>query len=150
MYQKKWPAFTADLLQSFTRIQEHANMVCLQEVAKKVWDLLSTETSWVGYLHSTQKFGIMWNPEVWKINLDDSITKMRVCPNTDGKMKIWREQIVVAWEQKSILYAVGCTHTIDGKGGRKLPEPDKMRIADVGKSPCINAGFRSPRSDSDS
>ena len=61
MYQKKWPAFTADLLQSFTRIQEHANMVCLQEVAKKVWD-------------ATQKFGIMWNPEVWKINLDDSIT----------------------------------------------------------------------------
>ena len=51
LYPKKWPDFKADLLKSFTRIQEHANMVCLQEVAKKVWD-------------ATQKFGIMWNPEV--------------------------------------------------------------------------------------
>ena len=83
--------------------------------------------------------------EVWKINLDDSMTLMRVCPNSERKSKKWREQMLVTWEQSSILYAIGCTHTIDGKGDRKLPEPVKMRIADVGKSPCVNAGLRSPR-----
>ena len=80
--------------------------------------------------------------EVWKINLNDSMTLMRVCPDSERQSKKWREQMLVTWEQSSILYAIGCTHTIDGKGDRKLPEPDKMRIADVGKSPCVNAGLR--------
>ena len=83
------------------------------------------ETSWVGHWHPEQKFGIIWNPEVWKINLDGSMTLMRVCPNSEGKKKKWREQMIVTWEKSSILYAIGCTHTIDGKGDRKLPEPDK-------------------------
>ena len=64
MYPKKWQDYKADLLNSFARIQEHANMVCLQEVAPKVWDLLRLETSWVGHWHAEQKFGLMWNPEV--------------------------------------------------------------------------------------
>ena len=41
MYPKKWQDYKADLLNSFARIQEHANMVCLQEVA---WRLLGSAT----------------------------------------------------------------------------------------------------------
>ena len=88
--------------------------------------------------------------EVWKIDVDAGFDAMRVCPDGDGKKKKWRESMVVTWKQQSILYAIGCTHTIDGQGNRKLPTPKITRISDGGKSPCINAGLRSPRSDSDS
>ena len=85
--------------------------------------------------------------EVWKIDIDSGFYTMRVCPDANGKKKKWREQMVVTWQQESILYAVGCTHTIDGQGDRKMPIPMTTRISDGGKSPCINAGLRSPRSD---
>ena len=67
--------------------------------------------------------------QVWKIDLDVGLYTMRVCPDSDGKRKKWRENMVVTWKQHSILYAVGCTHTIDGQGYRKLPNPETTRIA---------------------
>ena len=75
---------------------------------------------------------------------------MRVCPDDSSKKKAWRECMVVTWKQGSILYAVGCTHTIDGQGDRKLPTKGDIRISGGRKGPCINAGLTSPRSDSES
>ena len=90
--------------------------------------------------------------EAWHIDeaAENVLHVMRVCPNDEGRHKKWREMMLVTWEQSSIRYAVGCTHTIDGKGHRQLTKPDKMRISDGGQSPCINAGLHSRRSDSDS
>ena len=69
MLVKQWSAYQAHLRQSWERIIDMGtNMICLQEVAKKVWDLLGAETGWVGHWHETQKFGIMWNPQVTSTN----------------------------------------------------------------------------------
>ena len=171
-FTKQWDKFKDDLLNSMSRVREHANMVCLQEVSPKVWNVLMAETPWVGHWHADQKFALMWDPEVtvcvcvcvfvcvfvyvcvcicmcgtlaatqgniflekknvmrevWKIDLNAGFTSMRVCPGSEGKNKKWRQQMLVTWEQGSILYAIGCTHTIDGKGDRKLTTPLKSRI----------------------
>ena len=39
-------------------------VICLQEVASKVWDVLKQNTDWVGHRPPDQKFAIMWGPKV--------------------------------------------------------------------------------------
>ena len=62
--RKQWKEYEEDLLNKFAEIQKHANMVCLQEVAGKVWHLLTDTTNWVGTWHADQKFGMMWDPKI--------------------------------------------------------------------------------------
>ena len=69
--------------------------------------------------------------EVWNIDQASAPVRMKVCPDASSKYRNWREQTVVTWQQESILYAVGCTHTIDGQNERRLIEPQKTRIADI-------------------
>ena len=64
--------------------------------------------------------------QVWDIKTEPY--KMQVCPDNTSRKLAWREMMVLSWQHKSILYAVGFTHTIDGQGGRKLPKAKVTRI----------------------
>ena len=61
---KRWQAYKDHLAKTLEQIKERSNMLCLQEVAPKVWDFLTTTMGWVGHRHETQNFAIMWDPEV--------------------------------------------------------------------------------------
>ena len=69
MLNKQWTAYKAHLVSQWDRIIDMGtNMICLQEVAEKVWIYMQELTRWIGHWHDTQKFAIMWNPQVTSTN----------------------------------------------------------------------------------
>ena len=69
MLCKQWNAYCAHLVSTWDRIIDMGtNVICLQEVAEKVWTYLKKITQWIGHWHPTQKFAILWNPQVTSTN----------------------------------------------------------------------------------